>query len=448
MDFNNPEIQEAIRAAIAAALPAAVAAAIQANPPPQEVQPAPTVTAFARTPAQANTGLISLTSSEGMKIHNAAIVPLTNKFDGTAENMHMFLKNIKDRGQSFGWDNILSIPDEEGKTRNLIDQYGLITLNSIRAHATVYEAAQGRDAQNATQMYMFLYASISEETKLSILSDSGDYTVETDGQLVPNGPMFLKTIIRTSTVDTRSTVFHIRENLNSLDTYMASVTYNIQLFNQYVKGQTEALSARGETSSDLLINLFSAYAAVPDKKFVEQIERQKDKFDDGEDVTVKTLMQVALIRYKDRKRSGLWQAPSAEEEQIIALTAQVKGLQTKKHGARSKSTREKKLESTKTPRRNDDPKYAWKLVAPKPGEPTTKEWNKKTYHFCTNHKAWCLHNQNDCTLGDNQQPKTSGEDKRERAASKKLSLTTALQTLINDNGGYSEDEDSEDSEEE
>jgi hypothetical protein len=447
MDLNNPEIQEAIRAAIAAALPAAVAAAIQANPP-QEVPPAPTVTAFARTPAQANTGLISLTSSEGMKIHNAAIVPLTNKFDGTAENMHMFLKNIKDRGQSFGWDNILSIPDEEGKTRNLIDQYGLITLNSIRAHATVYEAAQGRDAQNATQMYMFLYASISEETKLSILSDSGDYTVETDGQLVPNGPLFLKTIIRTSTVDTRSTVFHIRENLNSLDTYMATVTYNIELFNQYVKGQTEALAARGETSSDLLINLFSAYGAVPDKKFVEQMERQKDKFDDGEDVTVKTLMQVALIRYKDRKRSGLWQAPSAEEEQIIALTAQVKGLQKKKNGVSSKSTKDKKSDATKTPRRNDDPKYAWKLVAPKPGEPTTKEWSKKTYHFCPNHQAWCLHKQTDCTLGGSEQHKTSGEDKHERSSGKpKISLTTALKTIY-DNGGHSDDEESDYSEEE
>ena len=86
---------------------------------------------------------------------------------------------------------------------------------------------------------------------------------------------------------------------------MATVTYNSKLFNQYVKCQTEALSARGEPSSDLLINLFLAYNAVPDKKFVEQIERQKNKFDDGEDITVKTLMQVTLIRYKDRKRSGL-----------------------------------------------------------------------------------------------------------------------------------------------
>ena len=195
---------------------------------------------------------------------------------------------------------------------------------------------------------------------------------------------------------------------------MATVTYSIELFNQYMKGQTEALSARGETSSDLLINLFSAYGAVPDKKFVEQIERQKDKFDDGEDIMVKTLMQVALIRYKDRKRSGLWQAPSAEEEQMIALTAQVKVLQTNKQGASSKSTKEKNSASTKMPRRNDDPKYTWKLMASKQGEPTTKEWNnKKTYHICQSHKAWCLHNQTDCTFGSSPQPKMSGESKRE-----------------------------------
>jgi hypothetical protein len=80
--------------------------------------------------------------------------------------------------------------------------------------------------------------------------------------MVPKGPMFLKTIIRTSMVDTRSTVFHIRYNLNLLDTYMATVTYNIEFFKQYVKCQTEALSARGETSSDLLINLFSALSQI------------------------------------------------------------------------------------------------------------------------------------------------------------------------------------------
>jgi hypothetical protein len=51
---------------------------------------------------------------------------------------------------------------------------------------------------------------------------------------------------------------------------------------------------------------------VPDKMFVESIEKQKHKFDDGKDVTTKELMQVALTKYKDRKRSNMWQAPSDE----------------------------------------------------------------------------------------------------------------------------------------
>ena len=43
------------------------------------------------------------------------------------------------------------------------------------------------------------------KTKLNILSDSGDYTIEIgDKMVLANGPMFLKTIIRTSTVDAHS----------------------------------------------------------------------------------------------------------------------------------------------------------------------------------------------------------------------------------------------------
>jgi hypothetical protein len=86
------------------------------------------------------------------------------------------------------------------------------------------------------------------------------------------------------------------------------------------------------------------------------------------------------------------------------------------------------------------------------GGPGTKRTNKQGAEqenvlFLPNHKAWCLHNQTDCTLGSSPQPKTSGEDKRERSGKPKLSLTTVLQTLIDNTGGYSDDE-SEDSEEE
>ena len=288
---------------IQALVDAAVAAALLAERANPAGVPVPRITTFARTPAQANAGILNYESSEGMKIYNAAVAALSTKYSGNTNDMHIFLKNVKERGQTFGWQAITDVP-KDGATKNLIEQYGLLELEDIRAHATIYENERERNAQNSSQMYNFLYSSLTDEAKLVVLSDYSDYTIVTaDGMQVCNGPCFLKVIIRNTTVDTRSTVFHIRENLNHLEAKILEISYDIEAFNLYVTSQVEQLAARGETSSDLLINLFAAYMAVPDRKFVDYVEKQKDKFDEGEDVTTKKLMQVALIKYKDRKRA-------------------------------------------------------------------------------------------------------------------------------------------------
>ena len=206
-----------------------------------------------------------------MKIFNAAVAALPTKYSGNAVDMHVFLKNIKERAQNFGWKNIVNIP-KGNDTKHLIDQYGLLDLEDIKAHALTYENENGRNAQNASEMYNFLYSSLSEEAKLMVMSDFSDYAITTtDGTRVSNGPCFLKVIIRNTTVDTRSTVFHIRENLNHLEAKILELSYDIEAFNLYVTSQVDQLAARGETSSDLLINLFEAYMAVPDKKFFEYV---------------------------------------------------------------------------------------------------------------------------------------------------------------------------------
>ena len=382
-------------------------------------------------------------SSEGMKIYTAAVAALPTKYSGNTGEIHIFLKSVSKRAQLFGWQDIINTPTGADTTKNLCEQYGLITLAQVRDHAQTYEGARDRDAQNASQMYDFLESSLTEEAKALVLSDYADYTIITaDGTQVSNGPCFLKVIIRDTTVDTRSTIFHIRENLNHLEGKMLEVSYDIEAFNVYVTGQVEQLAARGESSSDLLINLFAAFMAVPDKKFVEYIEKQKDKFDEGEDVTTKFLMQVALTKYKDRKRSDTWQAPSAEAEQIMALTAQITDLQrakapapvekAKKSGG-SKHDGKKKIRATKFAE-----KYAWKLIPPESGEPTTKEVDKKTYHFCPHHNngigAWVIHHPSKCDRRDE-------KPKDKTASAKIMSLTKALQAIHEESGDASSEED-------
>ena len=171
------DIQEIVQAAVAAALleqaglaAEAAAAAGVAAPPEGGAGPA-AVVLYARNPAQVSTGLLNYGSSEGMKIYNAAVAGLSIKYTGKALNMHLFLKNVKARGDTFGWKNILMVPTASGESRNLTDKYGLITLQEVKDHALTYEETRGRDAQNSSQMYEFLLASLSAEAMSMVLLD-------------------------------------------------------------------------------------------------------------------------------------------------------------------------------------------------------------------------------------------------------------------------------------
>jgi hypothetical protein len=298
-------------------------------------------------------------------------------------------------------------------------------------------------------MYNFIYSSITDEAKLMVLSDFADYTLMINGIQITNGPCFLKVLIRNTTVDTRSTVYHLRENLNHLENFMVEITYDIDQFNLYVTNQVEQLAARGESSSDLLVNLFAAYLAVPDRKFVEYVEKQKDKYDKGEDISPKLLMQIALTKFKDRTRAGKWQAPSADEAQIIALKAELQDIKANNKAGKGKENAGntdgnhvgKKIGNKTKKSDNANNKYAWKLVPPATGEPKTKVVNEKEYHFCPNHNeekgAWVLHNPNQCNAS-----KLSGSTSSKqpgKQANKALALSKALQA-IQEEDDYSSDE--------
>lgn len=222
-----------------------------------------------------------------------------------------------------------------------------------------------------------------------------------------------------------------------LTEYMAGVGYNIELVNQHVKAIHDSLIACGEQSSDLLVNLFVTYRAVPDQDFVAYVNKQKDKYDEGEDIKPKKLMNFAITRYKDRVRSNVWQAPSAEQEQIIALTTKLDKLSKVKVKSNppAKGTKDR-VKSKRT--REDDPKFAWKLVPPKEGDPKTKVVNGKTYHFGCPHNAWVFHARHECR-------KTKRDSKPE--AKGKMELAKAMQTILENDSSDDKSEGEDDNQE-
>jgi hypothetical protein len=204
-----------------------------------------------------------------------------------------------------------------------------------------------------------------------ITADLNDYHLPpidaTDGP-VPYGPLLLKLIIRQAHVDSRATVSFLRTSLTLLDTKMSDVDSDIESFNFYVKAQIKGLSARGETSSDLLINLFKGYKLANDVEFLDFIRRKENAYEEGEDITPNNLMADALVKFKARKLVGQWSAPTKEKGQILALTVQVEQLKAAKHPPKKAHNAPQK--KPKTSRK--DNKWVWKDVLPKEGEPTTK----------------------------------------------------------------------------
>jgi hypothetical protein len=114
-----------------------------------------------------------------------------------------------------------------------------------------------------------------------ITAESNDYhlpeIVAGKGR-VPAGPLLLKIISSKAHVDSRATVSFIRTSLTLLDTKMIELDSNVETFNQYVKSQIKNLAARGDTSSDLLINLFKGYRAANNVEFADFIRRKVNSY--------------------------------------------------------------------------------------------------------------------------------------------------------------------------
>ena len=244
--------------------------------------------AFALSPALAIPGIIDFQSKSGKDVFRFATEKLDEElYDCQPDGMIQFLQSLTVRATEYGWDNevsgILQIPEDPAdvlsETDNLIESYGMITIESVRTFEASYIALQVRPAQDTYMLYKCLMKYISKEGKSKITIWKDQYHVNG----LPSGNLLLKIIIRESHLDTNATISTIRTNLSNLDTYMLTIGGDITKFNTYVKELVESLTARGETTTDLLINLFKGYLAVEDKTFHLYVLRKQEEYNEGGD---------------------------------------------------------------------------------------------------------------------------------------------------------------------
>jgi hypothetical protein len=417
--------------------------------------------AFALTPASAITGVIDFTTSEGRKLYNSATYKLDeDPYDCQPDGLYQFLATLHTRAQEYGWNDpiggILQIPEDANDISSnihyLVDNYGQVPLSSIRSFEDTYISQPVRPAQDAFMLFKCLMNSISKEGKNKILIWRQQYTVDE----FSSGNLLLKIIIRESHLDTNATTSSIRTKLSNLDSYIMTIGSDITKFNGYVRLLIDSLAARGETSNDLLTNLFKGYEAATDKTFVDYTGRKKERYEEGEDVTSDALMEQANSKYKLMKENATWNAPSEQEEKILALMSEVKNLKKFKKKDSPHKKNDKPYSSRQNPKeggRKAVEKPSWFTKEPSPEDlDKPKTWNGKTWWYCspkTGGKcagAYRIHKLSQCegkahkfagTEGDKRKADDTGN------AERKLKLAKAYETRIEKVSDH-EDDKSED----
>ena len=405
---------------------------------------------FAFAPALAIEGLLDYSKSDHVKIFRGAIKPVSETpFDCEADGLHQFLRDVYDRADEMGWTKgILKIGAEEDedeeriKRENLIDHYGSITLERIVETEEENIVNQGRKAQDTYMLYKCLMASLTADARKKVTIWSDQYRIGVGDDTTCGGVALLKIIIRESHLDTNATTNQIRTKLSNLDAYILTIDSDIGRFNQYVKLLIQSLTARNQTTSDLLINLFKGYGAVSDEVFRAWLLRKQDDHEEGEELTPDELMLAAKNKFDTMKEKGIWNAPTAEEK-IIALEAKfdstVKSLNKKvsfekKKGGGGKKGADKKAGGKKDGDAKKEGDHPKKWQAPKSGDKKEAMYKGHMWYWCGKEtggkcEKWRAHKPKECKGIANAGTKREGgeNDKKDnkKHLAKKLKVAKA-----------------------
>jgi len=372
-------------------------------------------------------------------------------YDCKPEGFYQFIKSLKSGANYFGWLNeggILQIapdPDKPTEVRCLLEDYGVFSYDRLVEHELVYVSSDTRAAQDNCMLLTCLMNSLSSSGKAKLNIHDKQYLVGEPP--IESGLCQLKILIRESHLDSNATSSMIRTKLSNLDEYFSETNNDIIEFKNHVRILIDSLTARGETTQDLLTNLFRAYAACSDSTFVKYVADIQTKWEDGEDLTLEKLMGRIFNKYKIMKTKEVQNAPSAEQNKLVALEAKISELKKRYENKKAKLDQNKKRDSnkrdgikvkdgeTKSPKRIKAQKPAWMFQKPKGADlRKPREWNGSTWHYCspeTGEKCkglYRIHKSSKCRLRENV-PEKSDEQKGKGGKPREVIINEALSEL-------------------
>jgi hypothetical protein len=366
--------------------------------------------------------LINYSTKQGSTIFEQGCKPLNDKalikdFAMTPDQMVIFVEAFHRRAMTMGWNQgarqITLFANSARHQINIIKSYGQINKATLKFACERFCKPGGVDSQtgakqNNTMMSICLAKLLTADVQARLLTYHNKYTF--DG--VEYTPPMYKIIMRLATINSVATTQMLRNNLQSLGTYAATLSGDIDKVHSKFNKNYSQLIARGATINNPIGILFEAYLVVPCHHFKSYFRQQHKDYLEGKLTTIthKAIMTSAKRKFDWSKTKGLWGAKSPDNEKIVAMTAALNALkgqlkldpklntianEGKKKGDKRDKKKNKKNTYNQWEQKKDE---AWKKEPLKDSEKHEKEVGKYTCHWCKHHMVWMVHKPTDCLL--------------------------------------------------
>jgi hypothetical protein len=240
------------------------------------------------------------------------------------------------RMHSLGVNQVLMVQDDDGVPQDLTQHYGCLTKENVTTQALVYLQTQTRTHQSAIMLATLVKASCSANVLSELSYRKQHYTIRVPqlhgapDEMIQDGPSMLFDLIAMVSVETKSTVGQLTNQLSNFQPIMEQEKPNVQAFNKRVQDIKAALLARRAPVPDLLIMLFNGYQSCGNHAFMEFIKRKQNEYEEDKRSTLASeqLMRMALKKYKTIVGRGReWMQKSAVQLDMIAMQGTIVALQ-------------------------------------------------------------------------------------------------------------------------
>jgi hypothetical protein len=322
----------------------------------------------------------------------------------------------------------------------MITNYGEVTLEQIQTYETHLNQHNDEKKQQLFCLYKCIMASLSVQGNANVNIWKNQFHHNN----VSGGISVLKVIIRESSLDANATTESLRRELTELDAFAISVNGDVSQINARAMLIVEGLAARGQTTTELVTNLFKAYETIKDGEFNRYIKNKKDVNDEQRTpMNPHTLMVLAADKYKNMKKRGEWNAPTADDGRILALKTEIKALKKKIEVKRQKKnadpvtvkpdTKAGSPPGAETREKLVKPEWLLNHVHPSGDVKKPRKWNGVEYFWCSSETGgkckdkWRQHKPSDCD--PEAFKKRFRKNKKKDGDNKKSKLVSAYQAV-------------------